>query len=75
LQQLLFIMVQTRSQTKHVDTYPEINFDEASEAWMSNKIKLENGCYKYICGKITKTGKKCMRSGKCKLHDKNNIKI
>lgn len=63
-------MVQTRSQTKHVNTYPEINFDEASKAWTANKIKLENGCYKYICGKITKTGKKCMRSGKCKLHDK-----
>ena len=63
-------MVQTRSQSKHLAVFPEINFDAASEAWMSNKIKLGNGCYKYICGKITKTGKKCMRSDKCRLHGK-----
>lgn len=61
-------MVQTRSQTKHLTSFPKIDFDEASEAWMSNKIKLKNGCYKYICGEITKNGKKCMRHGNCKLH-------
>jgi len=68
--QLLFIMVQTRSQTKHLAMFPEFNFDEASAAWMSNKIKLGNGCYKYICGETTKTGRKCMRSDKCRLHNK-----
>lgn len=24
-----------------------IDFDEAHEAWMANKIKQKNGCYKY----------------------------
>lgn len=61
-------MVQTRSQTKHLSVFPEFNFDAASEAWMANKIKLGNGCYKYICGETTKTGRKCMRSDKCRLH-------
>jgi hypothetical protein len=61
-------MVQTRSQTKHLAVLPEFNFNEASEAWLSNKIKIGNGCYKYICGVTTKTGRKCMRSDKCRLH-------
>lgn len=61
-------MVQTRSQTKNIEKLPTFNFDESSEAWMANKIKLSNGCYKYICGKITKNGKKCMKTGNCHIH-------
>lgn len=36
----------------------DINFDEASKAWMRNKKKLGNGVYSYICGtkKRTKSG-------------------
>ena len=36
-----------------------IDFDEASKAWNSNKKKLDNGCYQYICGALTKTGQIC----------------
>jgi hypothetical protein len=51
----------------------DIDFDEASKEWKKNKIKLDNGCYKYICGKTTKTGKKCKNKRKndseyCFLH-------
>jgi hypothetical protein len=41
-------MVQTRSQTKHLASLPEFNFDEASQAWMANKIKLGNGGIMFI---------------------------
>ena len=36
-----------------------IDFDEASKAWNSNKKKLDNGCYQYICGALTRSGQKC----------------
>jgi len=36
-----------------------IDFDEAHDAWMSNKRKNSNGMYRYICGATTKTGKPC----------------
>lgn len=36
-----------------------IDFDEASNAWKLNKKTIGNGCYKYKCIKITKTGKPC----------------
>ena len=37
----------------------EVDFDESSKAWKANKKSTGNGCYKYICVKITKTGKQC----------------
>ena len=53
----------------------EIDFDEASNAWKANKKSLGNGCYKYTCIKITKTGKKCKNDSlrgcdKCRFHNK-----
>ena len=42
--------MKTRSQTaKEVskELVVDIDFDEASNAWRENKIKLKNGCYKY----------------------------
>ena len=67
--------MKTRSQT-YIENYQlppfVFDFDESSEAWHANKKKLANGCYQYICGTITKTGKKCMRkpceNEKCTLH-------
>ena len=71
----------TRSQTKYnTSTLYEVNidFDEASIAWRSNKKQMDNGMFKYICCGITKTGNKCARnplqnSEYCKIHMKNNI--
>jgi len=37
----------------------EVDFDESSKAWKANKKSMGNGCYKYICTKLTKTGKQC----------------
>ena len=37
----------------------EVDFDESSKAWKANKKSIGNGYYKYICVKITKTGKQC----------------
>jgi hypothetical protein len=53
----------------------DIDFDAASEAWHMNKKRLSNGCYEYICGKMTKSGRKCCRkpgltSEYCSLHSK-----
>ena len=53
----------------------DIDFDEASKAWKSNKKSIGNGCYKYICTKITKTGKQCKNDSLrncdyCRLHNK-----
>ena len=45
-----------------------INFDEASNAWMQNKKKLPNCTYSYVCGFITKKGTPCQKSPNCKLH-------
>ena len=83
-------MVETRSQYKqkaeqiqqtYVTEYNNpgiyevnIDFDEASEAWNSNKIRTSNGEYKYVCGEHnTHTGKYCKRklygtSNKCRSH-------
>jgi len=66
----------TRSQTKqNNNSLYEVNidFDEASEAWRSNKKHTGNGMFKYICCGITKSGNKCNRqplsnSDYCKLH-------
>ena len=51
----------------------EINFDEASEAWRSNKKCIGNGHYKYICSQKTKAGNPCKRESLqfcdyCKIH-------
>ena len=40
----------------------DIDFDEASEGWMTNKRKLANGMYRYICGVNKTNGKKCVRT-------------
>ena len=37
----------------------EIDFDDASRCWTSNKRRLKNGCYQYICGAQLKNGNKC----------------
>jgi hypothetical protein len=76
--------MKTRSQTKkeqqqqeYIPKYSvEIDFDGASVAWRANKKELPNGCYQYICGEITKTGKKCCRKPikekvYCVIHNKN----
>ena len=36
-----------------------INFDEATKIWRSNKKSIGNGSFIYICGCLCKTGKKC----------------
>jgi len=53
----------------------DIDFDQASRAWKMNKKSLGNGCYKYICTKITKIGKQCKNDSirncdYCRFHNK-----
>jgi len=68
----------TRSQTKYNNSAlyeVNIDFDEASAAWRSNKKPVGDGTFKYICFGITKTGNKCVReplqnSEYCKIHTK-----
>ena len=53
----------------------DIDFDDASKSWKYNKKSTGNGCYKYICTKITKTGKQCKNDSLhncdyCRLHNK-----
>ena len=54
-----------------------IDFDEASAAWMKNKRPIGNGSYKYICTQLTKGGiNKCNKysyngNEHCKRHHKN----
>ena len=68
----------TRSQTKYNNSAVDevnIDFDEASSAWRSNKKPVGDGTFKYICCGITKTGNKCVReplqnSEYCKIHTK-----
>jgi hypothetical protein len=75
--------MQTRSQTRYEKgaLYTvNINFDEAIQAWRSNKKHIGNGYYKYICGHLTKNGLNCRResiagSEYCALHNKNAKKI
>ena len=38
-----------------------INFDEASIEWNKNKRKTGNGCYKYTCDYICKSGNACKK--------------
>ena len=52
-----------------------IDFDDASSAWRSNKKSIGGGCYKYICEAKTQTGNNCNRQvisgcAYCKTHSK-----
>ena len=54
-----------------------INFDEASKAWMSNKIAVGSGHYKYICKGLTVKGHQCKKKPSkhcnyCHIHKKLN---
>lgn len=72
----------TRSQTRQplYNLVPlfqkvDIDFDDASKCWKSNKKSIGNGCYKYICTKITKKGKQCKNESLrncewCRFHNK-----
>jgi hypothetical protein len=56
----------------------DIDFDDASNAWKSNKRSVGNGQYKYICFAITKAGTNCKRESIaglnfCSLHCKSSI--
>jgi hypothetical protein len=66
----------TRSQTR-IPTYDvNIDFDEASRLWNSNKKKKHSGCYEYVCGKQLQNGEFCKKKIKnsvfCFIH-KNKI--
>jgi len=55
--------MKTRSQTKYEksEIYEvDIDFDESSIAWKSNKISIGNGSYKYVCAKIGKNNNMCI---------------
>ena len=67
--------METRSKTRAQKQQEEkgiyevnIDFDEAHEAWMANKQRLSNCTYKYICGKPTKKGTRCLNHPECKIH-------
>ena len=50
-----------------------IDFEYASREWNKNKLKLDNGCYKYICLGITKNNNICKKKPKkytdyCHIH-------
>ena len=68
--------MKTRSQTNHENsTLYEVNidFDEASRAWKSNKRSIGNGSYKYVCSKIGKNNNNCLTKclpgeNYCKTH-------
>jgi hypothetical protein len=49
----------TRSQTARPEYEINIDFDQASKLWNSNKKKLNNGCYEYVCGKELQNGEFC----------------
>jgi hypothetical protein len=49
--------MQTRSQTPKFNV--EIDFDEASRAWNSNKKRVGTGTYVYICEHVFKNGNSC----------------
>ena len=40
----------------------KIDFEEASQEWTVNKKRNAQGMWVYVCGKIQKNGKKCMRA-------------
>jgi hypothetical protein len=56
--------MKTRSQTRNENSAlyeVNIDFDEASEAWKSNKRSIGNGSYKYVCAKKGKNNNCCLR--------------
>jgi hypothetical protein len=69
---------QTLKQQKNKDRKEyevNIDFDEASREWKANKKSTKNGCYKYVCIQITKSGNQCKRESEagydfCKCHNK-----
>jgi hypothetical protein len=48
-------MIMTSEKSKQLN----LDFDDASKCWKLNKKYIGNGCYKYICTKLTKSGKQC----------------
>ena len=55
--------------TRSMNAYPNIDFDEAHDAWIQNKKSIGNGMYVYICGKPLKSGKLCCRrEDTCSIH-------
>jgi hypothetical protein len=58
--------MKTRSQTTYENTtlyVVNIDFDEASRDWKSNKRSIGNGSYRYLCAKKGKNNNCC--STKC----------
>ena len=56
--------MKTRSQTKKLEKMEyevNINFDEASECWKSNKKSIGNGSYRYVCCKRGKNNNLCIK--------------
>jgi len=69
------VIMNTRSKSTKNLYKVEIDFDEASNAWKSNKKYIGNGTYKYICCHKTKSGKNCSKtnlsdSNYCIIHNK-----
>jgi hypothetical protein len=57
---MAIIKMKTRSQSR-IEYDINIDFDEASRLWNSNKKKLDNGCYVYVCGKELAHGMFCKK--------------
>jgi hypothetical protein len=51
--------MKTRSQNKELEV--NIDFDEASRLWNSNKKKISKCCYEYVCGRELTNGLFCKR--------------
>ena len=71
--------MKTRSQANYENTAlyeVNIDFDEASEAWKSNKRSIGNGSYKYVCAKKGKNNNCCL--SKClpgEIYCKTHLKM
>ena len=55
----------------------KIDFNEAHKEWMKNKIKQENGCYRYKCIHIIRGRTECGKqvygtTNYCKVHEQVN---
>ena len=61
--------------TKPLEYEVNIDFDEASTAWMANKTRLAGAHYKYICGSPTKKGSRCLNPPSCKVHAAARAKL
>jgi len=65
--------MQTRSQQMKPKYEVEIDFEDASNAWRSNKISMGNGMYNYRCSATKRDGCQCSqavsdRTDYCKMH-------